>query len=114
MYAVIRHGARHTTAKRAAETNRLKTAILNSLGPQFTKNFPEYTSTQGFYTGTEPHGDISSLGMKEQYCLAVGLKSTFSELLGKPYSKHYYNFRSSQSSRSFKRSLQSKNNNVWI
>ena len=105
MYAVIRHGARHTTAKRAAETNRLKTTILNSLGPPFTKNFSDYRSTHGLNSSTESHGDISLLGMMEQYCLAMGLKSNFPELLGKPYSKHYYNFRSSQSSRSFKRSL---------
>lgn len=109
MYAVIRHGVRHATAKRAEETERFKTAILNSLDP---KNFPEYASRHGFNHSTESHddisyshGDISHLGMKEQYCLATELKSMFPDLLGKPYSKHYYNFRSSKSSRCFKRSL---------
>ena len=112
MYAVLRHGARYPTAKRAAETERFKTLLLEKLGPEF----PEFTASTRLRPATQfmHHGDISALGMKEQFCLAARLKQNFPYLLNEPYSMHHYQFRSSQTSRSFKRFAQRQTSSVIV
>lgn len=95
MYAVVRHGARHATAKRAAETGKLKALLISRLGLRFVS---EQSSTP-----PESSGDLSEQGMIEQYCLANRLKARVPELLQQPYSKQRYSLRSSQTSRTLKR-----------
>lgn len=104
MYSVLRHGARFATAKRATETAKLKAVLLNRLGAKFSKNLENSKSSFAHrHPSSGSHGDLSELGMKEQYCLANRLKAEYPSLLGEIYSKDYYEFRSSQTSRSFKR-----------
>ena len=98
MYAIARHGTRYATAKRHAETKNIEATILRKLGPTFAKKVHSYRSSEPVY-----HGDLTHLGMKEQFCLALRLKTALPTLLGVPYSNNYYSFRSSQTSRSFKR-----------
>lgn len=95
MYAVVRHGTRYATAKRAVETGKLKAILVSRLGLQF--------SGEESSTVHEMSGDLSEQGMIEQYCLAARLKAKLPELLQQPYSKQHYNLKSSQTSRTVKR-----------
>ena len=95
MYAVLRHGARYATAKRAVETGKLKATLISRLGLPF--------SGEESSTAPEMSGDLSEQGMIEQYCLAARLKAKLPELLQQPYSKQYYNLKSTQTSRTVKR-----------
>ena len=102
MYAVVRHGARYATAKRAAETDKLKAMLINRLGRRFASHDDVHKQSTT-PKSSQSHGDLSELGMIEQYCLAIRLKAKVPELLQQPYSKQHYNFRTSQTSRAFKR-----------
>ena len=61
MYAVVRHGARYATAKRAAETGKLKALLISRLGLRF--------ASEQSNTPPESSSDLSEQGMIEQYCL---------------------------------------------
>ena len=103
MYAVLRHGARCPTARRTSEAKKFRATLLNKLGPPLAKDLLEHGSPPSGDCHPNSHGDLSHIGMNEQFCLAIRLKSKFPWLLGEPYSSDYYDFRSSRVSRSFKR-----------
>lgn len=97
MYAVVRHGTRHPTTKRSIETAKLKSQLVHQLPLAEEVSCPH--CNQQYSTDN----DLSSEGMKEQFCLANRLKTMYPKLLNQHYSDQIYHFQSSQTSRSFKR-----------